>query len=66
MVYAVENQGRIVAAWLPRRNQLHVEAEVFAFFSSFKCPLEFCCEKSVMKIESVKGGEYVIWVVICC
>lgn len=28
----------------------------FAFFSSFKCPLEFHCEKSVMKIESVKGG----------
>lgn len=68
LLCGAEKQSGIMADCLPRCNEADVKMGDFPFSSISKCPLEFCCEKLVIKMERVggEGGGYVIWVVICC
>lgn len=45
-----------MADCLPQCNEADVGMGDFPFSSVSECPLEFCCEKLVIKIERVRRG----------
>lgn len=59
LLCGAEKQSEIMADCLPRCNEADVNMGDFPFSSISKCPLEFCCEKLVIKMEGGgrRGGD---------